>query len=100
MHTYMLLHNADYGVYVYYFQSERTDLNHLTFGGEDFDEELTRAQKTKKSMAKYRKDNPQWGLVENLIDHFGIDFRPYSEDILIDMVPDEISTIPVLEKMG
>lgn len=95
MHTYILIHNATSGVDLNYFQSERDDLNHLSFGGEDFDAELTKAQRTKKSMAKYLAENPKWAFVHGLIEKFGIDFSPYNEDILIDMVPDEIEVIPL-----
>jgi hypothetical protein len=93
MHTYVLLWSHDCTVETKYFQSERDDLNHLTFGGDAFESELNDMKDGEITEKEFNENHEGWDVVFNLIKRFEIDFEPYKEDILIDMVPDEIQVI-------
>lgn len=93
MHTYVLLWSHDCTVETKYFQSERDDLNHLTFGGDEFESELNDLKGGEITEEEFNENHLGWDAVSKLIKQFGIDFEPYKEDILIDMVPDGIKVI-------
>ena len=95
MHTYVLLWSHDCTVETKYFQSERDDLNHLTFGGDEFESELNDLKDGEITEEEFNKNHFGWDVVSKLIKKFEIEFEPYKEDILIDMVPDDIEVIPL-----
>lgn len=90
MHTYILLWSHDCTVETFYFKSNKEGIDGLTFGGEEFAKDLDDAESMGMDRDEFEESHEGWTFVQSVIEKFGLDFDPWKEDVMIDMVPDDI----------